>query len=771
MRSITTLALSALMLGLAARAQQLQVRRIDGQVDGFLLSQIDSITFAYPDTATQRTGNDVLRVHTPDRTRRFAVDTIDSLTYASDTWMRILQASGATPFALADVDSLTFTGGAAGTVRVEYTGSSVVIDNPLQDLGVAIAVDGAQVTVNADQAPEGVLYLLTGTTGEGGFKIYSDTEFTLGLDGVQLTSTTGPAINIQAEVEVAVELFAGTVSQLTDATSYQDAPDGEDQKAAFFSEGNLVFTGTGALEIMGQGDAQHGLASDGLITVLGGDLVIQQATRDAIHTNDGYLQEGGHVVVTASGSDGVDAGDGPVDISGGTLTVVNTADDSEGLKCDGELVISGGTVDLMIGGDASKGLNAVSVALTGGNVSIQTTGGVILEASGLGVDPSYCTAIKADGSVLLDGCEVEISTTGPAGRGISCDGVVQALSGSLQVTSSGGGAAYTNPEGEADAWHGPCLNADGNLDLLGGNITLGHSGSGGKGISGDANLVIGSAEAGPTLAISTTGTRITIGGGEYAEAKGISVDSLITIANGDLTVSTPDDAFKSKTRIVMNGGTVTIPASAEGMEAPFIDITGGVIHLTSTDDGLNATMGNDIEGNDGSLLHISGGYIHLNAANGDGIDSNGNLTIDGGTIVLHGPPAQPEVGLDVNGTFRVDGGTLVVSQINSNMVEPPAGVTTQRCVLFRRSQGLAANTIFRVQDEQGNPLVTFAPARTYSCILLSDAAIAAGTTYQVYTGGSCTGTVQDGVYTGGTYSGGTLRASFTSTSMVQTVNF
>jgi hypothetical protein len=770
MARIMILALCAATLGLVARAQQLQVQRIDGQVENYFLSDIDSITFAYPDTASQRTGNDVLRVHASGQTGRYAVDTIDSLTFASDTWLRILQASGASQFALADVDSLTFTSGAGSTVFIDWQAGSVAVDNPLAGQGVDVQVSGADVTVTAGDV-EDVLYMLSGNSSDGAFKIYADTDFSLGLDGLELSNTDGPAVNIQADVVVVVELQAGTTTVLTDGVDYADPPNDEDQKAALFSEGTLVFTGTGALVVEGQGSNQHGLCSDGLIEVQSGDLQILSAVKDAIHTNDGYLQEGGHVAVTASGSDGVDAGDGPVGISGGTLTVVNTADDSEGLKCDGELVISGGTVDLMIEGDASKGLNAVSAALTGGNVSIQTTGGVILEASGLGMDPSYCTAIKADESVLLDGCEVEIGTTGPAGRGISCDGVVQVLSGSLQVTSSGGGAAYTNPDGEADAWHGPCINADGDLELLGGTITLGHSGSGGKGIAGDANLTIGTAEAGPVLQITTTGTRITIGGGEYAEAKGVSVDSLLTIHNGTITVSSPDDAFKSKTRVVMNGGTVSIPASAEGMEAPFIDITGGVIHLTSTDDGLNSTLGNDIEGNDGSLMHISGGYIHLNASNGDGIDGNGNLTIDGGTIVLHGPPAQPEVGLDVNGTFRVDGGFLVVSQINSNMVETPAGVTTQRCMLFRRNQALAANTIFRVQDTQGNPLVTFAPARTYSCILFSAPAIIAGTAYEVYTGGTCTGTVQDGVYTGGTYSGGTLRASFTSSSMVQTVNF
>ena len=63
------------------------------------------------------------------------------------------------------------------------------------------------------------------------------------------------------------------------------------------------------------------------------------------------------------------------------------------------------------------------------------------------------------------------------------------------------------------------------------------------------------------------------------------------------------------------------------------------------------------------------------------------------------------------------------------------------------------------------------PAHNYSSILLSTANLVAGTTYRVYTGGTCTGTVRDGLYTGGTYSDGTLRTTFVSSGTVQTVYF
>jgi hypothetical protein len=625
---------------------------------------------------------------------------------------------------------------------------------------VAVEVVGADVTITSTAGRDDMAYVLSGITTDGMCKIYSDGDFTLQLNGVRITNLDGPAINIQADAEITVELVNGTTSNLTDGVTYADPPNDEDQKAAFFSEGQLIFTGSGNLIIHGRGDDQHGL----------GSIVIESAVKDGVHTNEGYYQQGGSVEVTSE-SDGVDAGDGPVEIAAGTLTVLNQDDDKDALKCDGELLMAGGAVALTVEGDQSKGLNAADIRLMGGTVTIETSGGVVLEHSGFGYDPSFCTAVKADDQVLLDGCRLTITTVGEAGRGISSNGDILIRSGSLSVTSSGGGGAYTNETGEPDAYHGPCLKADGDLVLSGGTVSLSHSGSGGKGIAGDGNLTIGTAESSPTLQITTTGTPIPIGGGEYAEAKAVSVDSLITIDNGELTISSADDAIKSKYRLEINGGLINIPNAMEGLESPNLFINGGEIHVTSTDDGLNTTYGADVEFNDGSNLTISGGHVHLNAPSGDGIDSNGNLTISGGTIIVHGPPSQPDVGLDVNGTFLVYGSLMVVSQINTMTVDVPSGQSTQRSVLLRTSQTINAGSLFHIEDMSGNSLLTFAPAHRYSAILLSSPNLTEGATYRVYTGGSCMGEEQDGLYTGGTYSGGTLRITFHSSGMVQTVTF
>jgi trimeric autotransporter adhesin len=770
MKKTSLLIVYAIAATLSLHAQEMNVIRSNCQIQKFDMTGIDSISFVLCDTVTQAGLCDLARFHTPGGLSLFTVTAIDSMRFTEDQHLLVYRANSPTTFGLSELDSVTFSNSTDYTVSVVYNGSSVTVTNPLASSGVSVTVSGADVIVTAATNISGINYALSGTSADGMFKAYSNRPFVLGLNGVTLTNSDGPAINIQAEDEITVVLGTGTTNSLTDGATYAAAPGSEDQKAAFFSEGVLNFTGSGSLTIHGNGSDQHGLCSDDYVQVNKGTIVVQSAVKDGIHTNDGYRQSGGSVQVT-SNSDGIDAGTGPIRITGGGITVTSTQKEKDGIKCTDTLQIAGGTIGLTVQGNSSKGLKAAYVKFTGGTVTIGTSGGVVLAALGSGYDPSYCTAVKGDSLVVLEGCVLTITTTGIAGRGISSDGEIVMNSGTLSVTSSGGGATYTNSSGVADAYHGPCINADRDIVLSGGTVTLSHSGSGGKGISGDGDLTIGTSLSSPMLSITTTGTSISIGSGEYAEAKAISVDSVITVNNGTITISSADDAMKSKYKIDVKGGTMTVSRSVEGFEAPNILISGGDIRITSSDDGLNATYGSDIEGNDGSNLTISGGRVYLNAPSGDGIDSNGDLTISGGTTIVHGPPSQPEVGLDVNGTFLTTGGVLVVAQINSNMIESPSTQSTQRSVLVKANQTITGGMLFHIEDASGNSLVTFAPVRTYSSVLVSLPGITAGTSYKVFTGGSCTGTVQDGLYTGGTCSGGTQRATFTSSSVAQSVTF
>ena len=186
---------------------------------------------------------------------------------------------------------------------------------------------------------------------------------------------------------------------------------------------------------------------------------------------------------------------------------------------------------------------------------------------------------------------------------------------------------------------------------------------------------------------------------------------------------------------------------------------------------MNATYGSGGEAYDGSKLTFNGGHVFLNATGGDALDSNGDIFINGGIIIAHGPQSDPEVSMDVNGACKVIGGFLVASGTNSNMTEGPSQSSSQYSVLLRTNQSINAGTIFHIEDTSGNSLLTFAPTRRYSSIIFAAPELSRGSTYRVYTGGSSTGTLVNGLYTGGTYSGGSLRITFTLSNVAQTVWF
>ena len=76
-----------------------------------------------------------------------------------------------------------------------------------------------------------------------------------------------------------------------------------------------------------------------------------------------------------------------------------------------------------------------------------------------------------------------------------------------------------------------------------------------------------------------------------------------------------------------------------------------------------------------------------------------------------------------------------------------------------------------MQDENGNDIVTFKPVRSTYYVVVSSSALTNGSTYQIYTGGTSTGTNTDGLYAGGTYSGGALKKSFTISSKISNISF
>lgn len=193
---------------------------------------------------------------------------------------------------------------AGRVVTIEWNGDVVSIDNPQVAKGVKVTAQGGYVTVenletsdDADDARSKVTYLLKGSSAKGQLKVYSQKKFLLRLAGLDLTCPDGPAISIQKKKRCFVQCDEGTVNVLTDGATYASdavAEPAEDEKGCLFSEGQLIFSGTGALTVNGK--HAHGIASDEYIHVHSGcRITVHEAAKDGIHTKFNYRQTGGLV--------------------------------------------------------------------------------------------------------------------------------------------------------------------------------------------------------------------------------------------------------------------------------------------------------------------------------------------------------------------------------------------------------------------------------------------------------------------------------------------
>ncbi len=128
----------------------------------------------------------------------------------------------------------------------------------------------------------------------------------------------------------------------------------------------------------------------------------------------------------------------------------------------------------------------------------------------------------------------------------------------------------------------------------------------------------------------------------------------IYIADGSFSIQVQDDAIHATTLLRIDSGSFNIQA-AEGLEATYIQINGGEISIRASDDGVNAARKSSLytptfEMNDGSLNVVMG------AGDTDGIDSNGNILVNGGTINVTGQSS-----FDCDGSVQYNGGTIIVN--------------------------------------------------------------------------------------------------------------
>ncbi len=151
------------------------------------------------------------------------------------------------------------------------------------------------------------------------------------------------------------------------------------------------------------------------------------------------------------------------------------------------------------------------------------------------------------------------------------------------------------------------------------------------------------------------GNDIIISAGEFIISSyedAIHANNSLTINGGDFSINSGDDALHADFNLIINNVNLTVENAYEGVEGSSITINDGDININVLDDAINASA-------DDGQITIAGGTIYL-ICQGDGIDSNGDLTIEGGNIVIEANSIYSggDGALDVGGVYSISGGTI-----------------------------------------------------------------------------------------------------------------
>ena len=501
-----------------------------------------------------------------------------------------------------------------------------------------------------------------------------------------------------------------------------------------------------------------------------------------------------------SGSSASGAG---VEIDGGKIAILSAGMYRvSGTLPEGQILVKVGKRDevtlILDGADISNASEAAIYVKNAGVITLQLAEGSVnrirsgepkeIAADAAG-DSASGGAIHAKDDLIIDGAG-KLTVLGYVNNGIHCsnrltirggeievEAVSNGVKGKDGVTLSGGSLTVrSGGDGiESDAEDGAGY---GVIDISGGRVDI---------VSGG-----GSAAASPKWrwehwnrrnrgdeagSVSSKGikaaTLLTIRGGE------IAVDAIddalhsngeVSIIGGSLTIATGDDGVHGDESVTMTSGTLNITSSYEGMEANRILISGGEIRVIADDDGINANGGQivmgrgfgerggfggrdmadpDVRSEDLPSLRITGGAVYINAE-GDGLDSNGDLIIEGGEVVVDGPSRGGNGALDSGsesgGVCLVNGGTVLAIG-SSDMAESFAGESGQYSFRHNFSESLAAGSEIAVEDADGNVLFAHEAAKAFASVVFSCPELAAGERYVLIAGGETVEIALDAVAT------------------------
>lgn len=415
------------------------------------------------------------------------------------------------------------------------------------------------------------------------------------------------------------------------------------------------------------------------------------------------------------------------------LTDGATEDHKGTLYSKGKLLISGdGSLDVY--GTYKNGIHGKS------NI-------VIDKGVNLYVKSTENNGIKAGDDMFINGGIINVEVSADGGKAINGDADVTINGGRTTVIATGNGTWEVDETltygGDTKAAAG--IGSDGIFYMNGGELYAKATGSGGKGVKADLEGYI----TGGKIRIITEGGLYYSNGSTESHNYTGNTDNLpaaYTSSPKGMKIGTKEEDGTTTTTygvLQISGGDIMIRTSgnnAEGIESKgTFDVNGGTVMVYAHDDALNST----------GDMTFTGGTVVAVGTNNDAIDANGNMNIKGGTIIACGANGA-EAGIDINEQKKlyITGGYLfaIGGRVDGNL-----GSTTQGIITTTGS--VSANSTVSISNSS-KTLYTFTmPPVTYSgnnTIIISTPDLTSGNSYTVKTSStSTTATASNTISSGG----------------------
>lgn len=581
------------------------------------------------------------------------------------------------------------------SVKISLSDDSTTVSSGSSDnSSTDDTVDGVTVDGNVITITSGGTYIISGTLTEGQLVVDADDEkVQLVLDNADITCATSAAIYVKSASKTFITLAEGSENILMNTAEFE-AIDDNNIDAVIFSKDDLALNGSGTLTINSENG--HGIVSKDDLKITGGTYNITAASHALSGKDSVRIAAGTFNLV--SGKDGIhsenadDSSKGYVYIAGGEFTIDSTGD---GIDASNIVQIDGGTFDITAGGGVENSTKTHEDNMMGGR--------------GGGKGPQMGEA--PDGNAPSEKPSGEAPQGDPGNN--SSDNSNSDRETPPEKPDSNTNQAAGTEQSESDTSDSDSAST--------------------KGIKADGRLYIN----GGTFTINSADDSV-------------HSNSAVTINDGTYTLTTGDDGVHSGEAVEINGGTITISESYEGLEGLTVTINDGDIDITSSDDGINAAggteemgfgrMGNDSTedtSTDEMWMEINGGYIHV-LAGGDGIDSNGDITVNGGEVYIDGPSDNGNSAIDYGdrSACYVNGGTVVAIG-SSGMAEDISDDSDQQVMLVKLDSQKEAGEV-TLTDSDGNEIITYTALKAYDCVIISTKDLEAGQTYTLTTSGTQT---------------------------------